>query len=76
MNDVAKLKMFKIIETPGHTGGSICLLYKDVLFTGDTLFDCGCGRVDLPSSEPSLMKESLEKLEKIKYKFFCPGHDY
>ena len=76
LNDVSTLKIFKIIETPGHTGGSICLLYKDVLFTGDTLFDCGCGRVDLPSSEPSLMKESLEKIKKIKYKYFCPGHDY
>jgi glyoxylase-like metal-dependent hydrolase (beta-lactamase superfamily II) len=76
LNDVNELKEFKVIETPGHTIGSICLLYKDVLFSGDTLFDCGCGRTDLPSSVESEMKNSLKKLDKIKYKFLCPGHDY
>lgn len=76
LNDVAELKMFKIIETPGHTVGSICLLYKDVLFSGDTLFEDGFGRVDLPSSMPEEMERSLKKLEKIKYKCLCPGHDY
>ena len=76
LNDVKDLKMFEIIDTPGHTIGSICLLYKDVLFTGDTLFDCGVGRTDLPSSEPEEMKKSLEKLKGIKYRFFCAGHDY
>lgn len=76
LHDVTELKMFKIIETPGHTIGSICLLYKNLLFSGDTLFDCGCGRTDLPSSVDCEMKSSLKKLEKVKYKYLCPGHDY
>lgn len=68
---------FKVINTPGHTRGSICLFYKkEILFTGDTLFYNGIGRTDLPTSDESRMQESLEKLKKIKYKMLCPGHDY
>ena len=66
----------KLISTPGHTVGSICLLYEDVLFSGDTLFEEGYGRLDLPSSKPAEMKKSLEILKKIKFKILCPGHDY
>lgn len=63
-----------IIDTPGHTKDSICFLYKDILFSGDTLFNNGTGRIDLPESAPDKMKESLEKLKKIDYKILCPGH--
>ncbi|MBO3800599.1 MAG: MBL fold metallo-hydrolase [Candidatus Brockarchaeota archaeon] len=38
----------KVIHTPGHTRGSICLLGKGVVFTGDTLFAGSIGRTDLP----------------------------
>jgi len=70
-------KQLKIIATPGHTSDSICLLYQDVLFSGDTLFHNGIGRTDFPESNPKKMQESLEKLEKIKnkeWKILCPGH--
>lgn len=40
---------FKIIHTPGHTPGSICIQNGDNLFSGDTLFNSGYGRVDLPN---------------------------
>jgi len=44
---------------------------------GDTIFRKGLyGRVDLPSSLPSKMDGSLEKLEKIDYDVLCCGHDY
>jgi len=75
--DINKLniKEFKIIETPGHSKGEICILYDDVLFSGDTIFhNGGIGRTDLPGSSETEMKESLEKLQKINYEILCPGH--
>jgi glyoxylase-like metal-dependent hydrolase (beta-lactamase superfamily II) len=69
---------FTIIETPGHTRGSISLLYKDkILFSGDTLFRHGyVGRTDLPTSVPDKLAESVSKLKKLKFEIFCPGHNY
>ncbi len=60
----------KVIHTPGHTPGSICLYNKqdDILFSGDTLFKDGFGRVDFSYSSPTKMKQSLKKLAKL------PGH--
>lgn len=74
LNENKELKEIKVIKTPGHTYDSICLLYKDILFSGDTLFHEGIGRTDLPESKPEKMQGSLEKLKKIKYKILCPGH--
>ncbi|MEK6945175.1 MAG: MBL fold metallo-hydrolase [Nanoarchaeota archaeon] len=66
---------FKIIETPGHTRDSICILYKDILFSGDTIFENGyIGRTDLPESDEAAMERTLEKLKKINYRILCPGH--
>ena len=68
----------EIIETPGHTVGSVCFLYKDVLFSGDTLFGSSLGhatgRTDFPSGSYKLLKSSLDKIKKIKYEHLCPGH--
>lgn len=73
--DINKIpKEFKVIKTPGHTKDSICLLYKKILFSGDTLFHNGIGRTDFPESQPEKMQESLNKLKKINYKILCPGH--
>lgn len=72
-----KTKEIKIIKTSGHTKGSVCFLYKDILFSGDTLFHRGTiGRTDLPTSIPEKMQKSLEKLLKINYKILCPGHGH
>ncbi len=66
----------KVIHTPGHTEGSICLLGDDFIITGDTLFENGHGRTDLPGGSPHKMKKSLEKIKKLinpQIKIY-PGH--
>ncbi len=67
----------EIIETPGHTKGSICWYFKDesILFTGDTLFSLGCGR--LFEGTAKQMLESLQKIKNLptETKIYC-GHEY
>lgn len=54
---------FKIIHTPGHTKGGICILVEDALFSGDTLFKLSVGRTDFPGgSLDELMMSIKEKL--------------
>ena len=54
---------FLVIETPGHTAGSVSLLADDVIFTGDTLFADGVfGRYDLPTSNGADLLHSLKRL--------------
>jgi hydroxyacylglutathione hydrolase len=54
----------RVLHTPGHTEGSVCLLAVDegLLYSGDTLFAAGWGRVDLPGGDPEAMVESLSRL--------------
>jgi glyoxylase-like metal-dependent hydrolase (beta-lactamase superfamily II) len=73
--DVFQSKEFKVIKTPGHTKDSLCFLYQDILFSGDTIFhDGGRGRTDLSGGSEQEILKSIEKLKKIKYKILCPGH--
>lgn len=70
----------EVIDCPGHTKGSVAFLDKKrkFLFSGDTLFENGIGRYDLPNSIPEKVDESVEKLRKLireGYKLM-PGHDY
>lgn len=51
-----------VAHTPGHTPGSVCLRFGDLLFTGDTLFAGSCGRTDLPGGDFSTIKASLKRL--------------
>ncbi|MDR0287380.1 MAG: MBL fold metallo-hydrolase [Clostridiales bacterium] len=75
--DIVKLGegVLKIIHTPGHTPGGICILAGDLLFTGDTLFYDGFGRTDLGFGDVKDLKASIEKLYKMdpNIKVF-PGH--
>lgn len=65
------------LHTPGHTPGSQCFLVNDNIFTGDTLFVDGCGRVDLPGSSPKAMLSSLKRLARLDTNITVwPGHDY
>ncbi len=66
-----------LLHTPGHTPGSQCFLVQGRLVSGDTLFLEGCGRTDLPGSNPEHMYASLQMLaglpdETVVY----PGHMY
>ena len=66
---------FKVLATPGHTPGSVCLISGRALFTGDTLFRGSCGRADLPGGS---MREEMRSLKKIcelegDYEVY-PGH--
>ena len=53
---------FDVMETPGHTVGSICFIGKDIIFSGDTLFQGSCGRTDLPTGDWDDIKKSLKRL--------------
>ncbi len=67
-----------LIHTPGHTPGSQCFFVDGRLVAGDTLFLDGCGRMDLPGSDPAAMYESLtRKLAKVPDDtVLYPGHRY
>ncbi|MBU0535729.1 MAG: MBL fold metallo-hydrolase [Nanoarchaeota archaeon] len=74
-----KIGPLEVVEVPGHTSGSVCLLYpeKRILFSGDTMFaKKQLGRTDLPTSAPGKMNDSLIKLLKYDFKILAPGHDY
>ncbi len=68
----------RCLHTPGHTPGSQCFLVDGRLISGDTLFIGGCGRVDLPGSDPSQMYDSLvNKLKRLPEEtVLYPGHNY
>ena len=67
----------RVLHTPGHTEGSVCLLAEDegVLYSGDTLFAGAWGRVDLPGGDPAAMVESLARLRSLEdHVAVEPGH--
>ena len=55
----------ELLHTPGHTPGSQCFLVGSMLISGDTLFLDGCGRTDLPGSDPEAMYHSLQRLASL-----------
>ncbi len=69
--------LFKVIETPFHTNGSVCYLCEkeNALFSGDTLFKGSIGRTDLPTGSERLVNSSLKKLLNLNPKLVVyPGH--
>lgn len=68
----------RLLHTPGHSPGSVCLHTDGRLFTGDTLFVYGCGRCDLPGGDAAALYRSLRRLLDTlpPDTVIHPGHDY
>jgi glyoxylase-like metal-dependent hydrolase (beta-lactamase superfamily II) len=65
----------KVLHTPGHTAGSICLYEpQQRLFSGDTIFSDGVGRTDLPTGDVTALHNSIEGLLKLDVQNIYPGH--
>lgn len=78
-NDTIKVgkSFLKVIETPGHTPGGICLYSPDngILFSGDTLFKGTIGNLSFATARPEKMWPSLAKLDALpKNTTVYPGH--
>lgn len=67
--------MLQVLDIPGHTLGHIAYIGPEMLFCGDTLFGCGCGR--LFEGTPTQMLNSLQKLARLPAttQVFC-AHEY
>ena len=67
----------RVIHTPGHTPGGICLYGDGQLFTGDTLFVGDSGRTDLPGGHRPTLAASIRRLMQLPDStVIWPGHDY
>ena len=72
--DLAGLSV-EVLHTPGHTPGSSCFLIEGHLFTGDTLFEHGWGRTDLPGGNEHDLFASLRRLMPLAQQYpVHPGH--
>jgi hydroxyacylglutathione hydrolase len=69
-------KRFDIIETPGHSPGSLSIYWpeKKALFTGDVVFYGGIGRTDFLEGDPKALRESIERLSRLETEVMLPGH--
>ena len=66
---------FRVLHTPGHTPGSVCLMAEDHLFSGDTLFAGSCGRTDFPGGDWATIRKSLTRLAGMENDYLVhPGH--
>ena len=75
LNEDDMIGDFKVIHTPGHTHGGICLYDGENLISGDTLFSGGnFGRTDLPTGSIDDMKKSILKLSELDIDRLYPGH--
>jgi hydroxyacylglutathione hydrolase len=69
--------VFRVIHTPGHSPGGICLYAAGHLFTGDTLFVGDSGRTDLSGGHRPTLAASLRRLMQLPDETVVwPGHDY
>jgi len=67
--------LLRVLHTPGHTPGSVCLLCGDTMFSGDTLFMDSCGRTDFPGGNGGEMRKSLRRLAALEGDYrVLPGH--
>ena len=71
-------EQIRALHTPGHTAGSMCYLWRDHVFTGDTLLINGCGRTDFQSGSASELYHSIQThlFSLPDATTVWPGHDY
>ncbi len=68
-------KTLKVLQTPGHTAGSVSFILDDVIFSGDTLFNLSIGRTDFESGSIFDMMSSLKVLNELDGDYnVYPGH--
>ncbi|MBR2589438.1 MAG: MBL fold metallo-hydrolase [Clostridia bacterium] len=67
-------KPIQVIETPGHTSGSVCYLFENMLFCGDTVFKGSIGRTDLPTGSFCDIMQSVKKIASLGNLKLLPGH--
>jgi len=58
-------EVLKVVLTPGHTKGSICLFGSNFVFVGDVIFEMGYGRTDLPGGSDIEMIKTLQRLNQL-----------
>jgi len=77
LRDGDRIGSLRVIHTPGHTPGGICLYDPEtkVLFSGDTVFTGGCfGRYDFPGGDRTALAASIERLGMLDVEGLYPGH--
>lgn len=69
-------KSFDIIQTPGHSPGSLSIYWPERkgLFTGDVVFFRGIGRTDFLEGDSRALMESIERLSHLQTEILLPGH--
>lgn len=72
-------EQLKILHTPGHTAGSICILSEKskIVFSGDTIFDTDLGRTDLADGSPEeMIRSCIQVIDRWTNEYTVyPGHD-
>src|SRR5690606_5328712 len=80
LKDAAEVRVadlcFRVMHIPGHTLGAVAYISEDVVFTGDTLFGAGCGRLfeGTPTDMYVSLNQKLASLPDPTRVFF--GHEY
>ena len=71
-------EVLKALHTPGHTAGSMSFVWRDHVFTGDTLLINGCGRTDFQSGSAKALFHSITQIlfALPDHTTVWPGHDY
>lgn len=73
--ELGSLKI-KVLQTPGHTDGSCCLIVEDVIFSGDTVFYGTVGTTALPGGDMTVLLQSIKKISSLVGDYTVyPGHD-
>jgi hydroxyacylglutathione hydrolase len=70
--------VLQIYHSPGHTPGHITIYWPDrrVLIAGDCIFYRSTGRADLPGGDPSILRQSIERLSRLDIEHLLCGHPY